>query len=260
MLSALAETEVRFRRSSQQGLLLETVLIRFALMERMVELEDVLRAMGDGGGAVPESSGGGGGRRPRPEQPAPRTHAQAEPVTARDARRGTRDAGAAEAEFPSPQATLDPRPTPPDPLDGIPTAASPRRTSRVPLPAELAERWDDVVAAAREVRPFLGTALEHALPTAVNARGEVMLELDAPDEIARQAIAAGAGDVAQAIGRYFDGITRVRITAGVTPADAPGVPRRYTAEEVRAERIAILRRRDPTLSAAIDALELEMLE
>jgi DNA polymerase-3 subunit gamma/tau len=289
MLAALAETESRFRRSSQQSLLLETVLIRFALMERMVELEDVLRAMGDGGGATgQESSGGGGGRRPRPEQPAPRTHAQAEPVTARDAgratrdaggeardarramrdaagdardaRRATRDAGAAEAEFLPTRAIPESRPTPPAPLDGTPVAAPPRRGSRVPLPAELAERWDDIVAAAREVRPFLGTALEKAVPTAVNARGDLLLELEEPDEIARQAIAAGAVDVAQAIGRYFDGITRVRITAGDAPAEAPGAARRYTAEEVRAERIAILRRRDPTLSAAIDALELEMLE
>ena len=164
------------------------------------------------------------------------------------------------AEFPSPQANPEPRPAQAEARDSKPAAAAPRRTSRVPLPADLAERWDDIVAAAREVRPFLGTALEKAVPVAVNGRGDLMLELEEPDEIARQAIAAGAVDVAQAIGRYFDGITRVRITAGVTPAEAPGAPRRYTAEEVRAERIAILRRRDPTLSAAIDALELEMLE
>jgi hypothetical protein len=137
----------------------------------------------------------------------------------------------------------------------------PVRPASPPLASILAERWDDIVAAAREVRPFLGSALEKAVPVVVNARGEVTLALEVPDEIAEQAIVAGATDVTDVIGRYFDGITRVRLTAPErTTAEPAAAPRRYTAEEVRAERIAILRRRDPTLAAAIDALDLELIE
>ena len=45
------------------------------------------------------------------------------------------------------------------------------------------------------------------------------------------------------------------------PATGPGEPpRRLTAESVRSERLAMLRRRDPTLDAAVDALDLELLD
>jgi DNA polymerase III subunit gamma/tau len=264
MLAAIGESEQRFRRSNQQALLLETLLIRFALMDRVVELEEVLRAMGDGAPAsAAAASSGSGGRRPRPEPPAPRTDAQAGPAETardagrtRDARRGTRDArDGREAAPPAPA------PQPSAARTGPLGQPPPRPASRIAHPAQLAERWDDVVAAAREARPFLGAALEKAMPSAVTARGELTLTLEEPDEIAERAIGAGAAEVVQAIGRYFDGITRVRITPnGERAPDPAAAPRRYTAEEVRAERIAILRRRDPTLAAAIDALELELLD
>jgi DNA polymerase-3 subunit gamma/tau len=245
MLALLNETEIRFRKSGQQQLLLESMLVRFALMDRVVELEDVLRALGNGAPAEPIGSGGaGGGRRPRPESPAPRTNAQAAPAIARDR-------------------AVDPAPAPAQTVAATRTLsdAAPSRTTTIPLPSALAERWDDVVAAAREVRPFLGSALMKASPVAVNARGEVTLELDEPDEIAEQAITSGAADVTAVLARYFDGITRIRLTAPRAPtAEAAAPPRRLTAEEVRAERIAILRRRDPTLAAAIDALDLELIE
>jgi DNA polymerase-3 subunit gamma/tau len=267
MLAGLAETEMRFRRSGQQQLLLETLLIRFALMERTVELEEVLRALGDGAAAA--ESAGGGGRRPRPEPPAPRTNAQAGAGTAREAGRATRDAGSVsrdaggatrDAEVPAPEtSTVSPRPA----SRVAHPAARPTRDPRPSTPDInlLTERWDDVVAAAREARPFLGTALERASPSAVNARGEVLLSLDVPDEIAEQAIINGSDEIARAIARYCDGVTRVRLLhRSGAPAEPAAPSRRYTAEEVRVERIANLKRRDPTLSAAIDALDLELIE
>ena len=253
MLALLNETEIRFRKSGQQQLLLETMLVRFALMDRVVELEDVLRALGNGAPAEPIGSGaggGGGGRRTRPDPPAPRQNAQAAPAIARD--RAPEEAPRAAEEAPRAAAVPAPR---------LVAAPAPSRTTTIPLPSALVERWDDIVAAAREVRPFLGSALMKAAPSAVNARGEITLSLDEPDEIAEQAIVSGAADVAAVIGRYFDGITRVRLTASARPTAEPAAaPRRLTAEEVRTERIAILRRRDPTLAAAIDALDLELIE
>ena len=266
MLAVLSETELRFRRSGQQQMLLETMLVRFALMDRVVELEDVLRALGDGAPAA--ESSGGGVRRARPEPPAPRTTAQAGPAIARDERDAPSDVAAAPPlDLRSGEArgtSYDPRASRESPgamTLGVAPASPVRHMANLPLPSALAERWDDIIAAAREVRPFLGSALEKAAPGAINARGEITLTLEEPDEIAQQAITSGAEEVTRVIGRYFDGITRVRLTAPERPTAEPAAsPRRYTAEEVRAERIAILRRRDPTLAAAIDALDLELID
>ncbi|MBA3670915.1 MAG: DNA polymerase III subunit gamma/tau, partial [Gemmatimonadaceae bacterium] len=60
MLTAVTELEPRFRKSGQQQLLLEGLLVRFALLDRTVSLEAMLRGMGSGGGSLPD------------EQPAPR--------------------------------------------------------------------------------------------------------------------------------------------------------------------------------------------
>ncbi|HMA25090.1 MAG TPA: DNA polymerase III subunit gamma/tau, partial [Gemmatimonadaceae bacterium] len=47
MLQAIGELEPRFRKSGQQQLLIETLLVRFALLDRAIELEDVLRSLDD---------------------------------------------------------------------------------------------------------------------------------------------------------------------------------------------------------------------
>ncbi len=51
MLNILSELEPRFRKSGQQQLLVELVLVRFALLDRTLALEEVLRGIGTGGGS-----------------------------------------------------------------------------------------------------------------------------------------------------------------------------------------------------------------
>ena len=58
MLQALGELEPRFKKSGQQQLLVETLLVRFALLDRSVELEEVLRSLGGGSGSARRSSSG----------------------------------------------------------------------------------------------------------------------------------------------------------------------------------------------------------
>src|SRR5687768_9049712 len=50
MLNAIAELEPRFKRSTQQRLLLETLLVRFALIDRTVDLEEIFARLGAGAG------------------------------------------------------------------------------------------------------------------------------------------------------------------------------------------------------------------
>ncbi|HSA54172.1 MAG TPA: DNA polymerase III subunit gamma/tau, partial [Gemmatimonadaceae bacterium] len=65
MLTMLSELEPRFRRSTQQQLLLETTLVRFALLDRTVVIEELLRELGPGEverEEPPHPAGGAGGR------------------------------------------------------------------------------------------------------------------------------------------------------------------------------------------------------
>ena len=96
MLSALAELEQRFRKSGQQQLLLETLLVRFALLDRTVAIEDVLRGLGDGGspgggsrssGSATSTSQGRGSDAPRESFSAPTTRRAAADVAPRPADR-----------------------------------------------------------------------------------------------------------------------------------------------------------------------------
>src|SRR5919107_2188715 len=57
MLQALGELEPRFRKSAQQQMLLETLLVRFALLDRAVQLEEVLRGLSGGAGHGGATSG-----------------------------------------------------------------------------------------------------------------------------------------------------------------------------------------------------------
>src|SRR5215467_10251486 len=57
MLQLITEIEPRFKKSGQQQLLVETLLVRFALMDRAVEIEGLIRSIGGGAG----NSGGGSG-------------------------------------------------------------------------------------------------------------------------------------------------------------------------------------------------------
>src|SRR5436190_9340318 len=59
MLSIATELEPRFRKSAQQQLLLEAMLVRFALLDRTVSLEDMLRGLGGGRGGGAGSDRGG---------------------------------------------------------------------------------------------------------------------------------------------------------------------------------------------------------
>jgi DNA polymerase-3 subunit gamma/tau len=59
MISAVNALEPTFRKSSQQQLLIEMLLVRMALLDRTVDLEDLLKELGgDGGGERAQSASG----------------------------------------------------------------------------------------------------------------------------------------------------------------------------------------------------------
>jgi DNA polymerase-3 subunit gamma/tau len=264
MLQLITEIEPRFKKSGQQQLLVETLLVRFALMDRAVDIEGLIRSMGSGGGA---NTGGGG---------ASSTQSRANaPTTAR--RDSYADAAA------SPPTSASPRPVPP---------AAPRPSARADGPAvraELAEgepvkirgqqfevvavvtpktepldldkvtaMWDEMVERVRATKPMLAAALSHAMPAAVNAAGVVTIEPDEPNDIYIHAINTSRPEIVAMLRERFPGVERVEIRRDEQAAAAP--PKRLTDEMVRAERVAALRKRDPLLDAAIEALDLDVAD
>jgi hypothetical protein len=156
--------------------------------------------------------------------------------------------------------TASPRQAPPT---SPPAPAGAARETAVALSAppdvnRVAERWDDLVAALRAAgKSVCATALEHAAPVTVNARGEVTIALDEANPIYEQALEAANGELAGVLRQWFGGVQRVSVRPAVA-GSAP--PARLTDEMVRSERLTALRRRDPVLGAAIDALDLDLAD
>ncbi|HTE43987.1 MAG TPA: DNA polymerase III subunit gamma/tau [Gemmatimonadaceae bacterium] len=278
MLQALGELEPRFRKSGQQQLLIETLLVRFALLDQSIALEDMLRAFGGSGSGSPspspsaprrEPSSGGGtggpggfsasaagnsGASPKSDtRSAPRAESSASTVSSvssvSSVTSGSRPAVAA-------------RPTPSAATQLAPQA-QPRVLTDVAVDvldlAKLTGRWDVLVERLRSGgKPMLATALEHSSPLAVTAGGVVTIELDEPNDIYAHAISTGRTEIVALLGEWFVGVSRVDLKRDEqTPVAAP---KRLTEEMVRADRIASLRKRDPVLNAAIDALDLDVVD
>lgn len=256
MLSAIGELEPRFRKSGQQQLLIETLLVRFALLDRTVAIEELLRGLSSSGGDVPAS---------RPSPPAsrpetPRTRRDTAPRTAiEDAPRNV--ATTTPNEHP---VLASPAPTLADIAPPVPRASAP------PVPpsgkpadtldlSRVTGRWDELVARLRaDGKRVLASALEHALPVAVTAGGDLSIELDEPNEFLAQAIDAGRAEVLGVLRQWFAGVRVVRLRQ--SPERTTAAPTRVTDEMVRADRLNSLKKRDPILGAAIDELDLDVIE
>ena len=253
MLHALGELEPRFRKSAQQQLLLETLLVRFALLDRTVELEDVLRSLsgvGVGGGAGgadarPEAASGRGPAAGTSRAGAP---AVAPSVTVKPAPAMLEDS---RASAPATPAVARPQPRPEPPASSVGAAGS------APDLNVLVERWDAVTATVRAAgRGILAAALEHVYPVAVTGTGVVTVEVG--DGASAPVVEAGQADILAALRATFAGVQRLVVRAAA--AAEPPAARRVTAESVKTDRTATLRRKDPTLNAAIDALDLDLVE
>jgi DNA polymerase-3 subunit gamma/tau len=231
MLTALTELEPRFRRSGQQQLLLETALVRFALIDKTVDVEALLRSLG-GAGTAAESS--------RPAVHPERSEAPSRPQSAPPRREPTMEARPVQNTQPKPVV---------EPMG-----------DRPPLDANaLAGRWDTLVARLRQGgKTLLATAIEHAMPTVVTSRGDITVALDEPNDFYAKAIQSGATDVVAVLRDWFSPVERVHLEGLGKQPSTP--PKRLTDEDVKAQKLEALRKRDPILSAAIDALDLEVID
>jgi DNA polymerase-3 subunit gamma/tau len=258
MLTMLVEIEPHFRRSGQQQLLFETLLVRFALLDRTIGLEEILRGLDS-----PSSSGGGGGGTGRREAPPVGAPRLASPPLMSDSRRISEPPAPSRSSIKSPDSQGTPR--------QVAKAAEPRAAAEPMIADEapvqrkkhpldlnrLAEHWDDIVEHVRASgRGMVAAALNEATPNAVTAGGIVTIGVTS-DALA-DALQSGSDSILAALRGIFDGVEKVSVKAMV---DGPAAARpRLTAENVLADRVATLRKRDPMLNAAIDALDLRLIE
>jgi len=202
LLTILGESEERLSRSANQRLLVEILLLRWSMLDRTVELSEVIEAL----------------------------------------RTGKGDEGRAKGNAPAPAA-----PSPP-PL-------SPTGQKLEPTLDNVRSVWPAIVADARAKTPLLGSLLAEAEVVAVDGR---MVTLRPGHAVHAEGLERQRETIAQSIGRYVSEAPRVRIAETRSPV-APG-PERMTEDRANAERLKSLRAKDPTLSAAVDALDLELLE
>ncbi len=268
MLNAVAELEPKFRKSSQQQVLLEAALVRFALMDRTVELEEVLREIGGsaGGGSMAVR---GSGPRPSPSPSSPPLRAESGPSREASAplRQSSEPRASVRAEAPKGSSASRSRLEDVAPVASRQTFASLGNTALKPEPVQaavlsldintIAAGWDDVVASLRRERPVIATILEHATPTGVSVNGVLTVQLD-PGFIAE--IPPGrATEITEALAPHVPGISRIIVRAPEAKTRG-GPPRRLTAESVNSDRLAALRKRDAVLSEAIEVLDLELID
>jgi DNA polymerase-3 subunit gamma/tau len=237
MLNALSEIEIRFKRSSQQQLLVETLLVRFALLDRSVAIEDVLEALDKGGG---NSGGKGGGKGGNLGETAERPVARSGPPKATSA-------------------TSAPR--------GAPTSSLAHDVVAESRPAIAADvnavtaRWDDLIAQVRgSGKVLLAAALEASAPASITAAGELTIVLDEPNDFHERALESGKADILVVLTEWFAGLSRLNVRREQKGGATQAPPKRVTDEMVKTERLSALRKQNPGLGAAIDTLDLEVME
>ncbi|MBX3175070.1 MAG: DNA polymerase III subunit gamma/tau [Gemmatimonadaceae bacterium] len=265
MLTLIVEIEPHLKRSGQQQLLFETLLVRCALLDRTVALEEVLRGMGAGSGSAGDAgstarsgswaSGGfaGGGGEPSRRMAPPSVARDSAPQRAAPAHAVEAAPARVAAPPPAPRSAAPARPAAPAPSIAD---AAPAKGGPVALEInKLVEHWEGIVdAIVADGRALLGAALGHATPTAVTASGTVTLTVDASAQA--ELIGEQESAILAALRKRFANVTKLKVKA----ADGDAAPRRLNEHAVKADRIAMLRKQSKLLDAAVDALDLELMD
>jgi len=243
MLRLLAESETAIRRSASPRLVVETLLLRWTLMDRTVDLAEVLRAgasEGDAGLAAPAS-----GATKRPARPVEES-AAVPPAGAPNPR----------PRAPVPRdRSLAPEPTAP-PAEAPPAAP----VRQVPFALEaIGAEWAGIAAAVKAESKFLGEAVSKARPT-VAAAPALTLTFAPADSLHWEKVEREATTVESVLARILGGPVRLVVEMASSEGGAPQKARRLSSAEIRSERLGSLRATDPALDTAADELDLEIVD
>ena len=232
-MSSAMESDGSLRRTGRPRVLVEMLLLRMSYLDRTVELEEIIRALG--GAPLPDPASPE--RAPKPDPPAevparPRSGASPEP--------------ASESAMPSPASAAR----------GSPVSRTPRR---------LADAWRALVADGKRFGPGLKVAMQAA--TVVKETGDGRLALEIPrgpfaeklrspsvlrDLEAALALHSGRDSAKISIMAEGDGS---EATAQIASSSA-----RVSEDTVRATRLQELVRQAPHLERAVAELDLELVD
>jgi hypothetical protein len=119
--------------------------------------------------------------------------------------------------------------------------------------------WPDIARAAREQSRFLGEALASARPVSVNGPA-VTLALPTGNDIHVEALTRQKEAVETLLAQSSGHAIRLSLAEASGSAAPTPPPRRLSEGQARAERLKVLKGRDPALEAAAESLDLEVLE
>ena len=228
MLRLLTDSEALIRRSANARLVVETLLLRWAMMDRTVELRQVLE--GNEAGSRPAGPPG------TPATPSRQAGAPGRQTSAET--RILRDTAAASPAL---------APSPPNPGAAGSGAAG------------LAEAWPEIVADVRIRSPFLGAALAGTTPGSVEGI-TLPLVLAESNPLFAERIQAEAAAVEEVVQRHTGQTLRSRVIVAGSEGAAGPKPRPITESSLRADRLRSFRAKDPALDTAAEALDLEIVD
>jgi DNA polymerase-3 subunit gamma/tau len=236
MLQLLNDNEVNIRRNLNSRLTVETLLLRWAMLDRIVDLEEVLRAGQRSGGAagpvVGKQGSGEVGKTPEGNPPPP---------AARSAERQSKDASA------------------PPSVPASPLAASPLPTAKLaPSIEAIRAGWPAIVVAARVQSRFLGELLASVDPAEL-ALPWLSVVMKESNQLFAERLEQEASKVEEILTRTLGQPVRLRVTMAV-PEGGPPAKRRISDASIKADRLREFRSKDPTLDTAADALDLEIVD
>ncbi|HZE76386.1 MAG TPA: DNA polymerase III subunit gamma/tau [Gemmatimonadales bacterium] len=221
MLKLLADNETAIRRSANARLVVETLLLRWAMLDRIVDLQQVIEGAPAGGQADRRAGG-------QADSESPALVSASRALT---------------AELPPAR----------------PPARLPASTIEFSLDG-LRGAWPEIVAAVRERRAFLGEATATAEP-AEAAPPWLTIRLPESSALFVQPLQEQAAVVEEILSQVLGQPVRLRVVAGTAAGPvAPAPPKRISDASIRADRLKSLRARDPALDLAADALDLEIVE
>ncbi|MEO8225782.1 MAG: DNA polymerase III subunit gamma/tau [Gemmatimonadota bacterium] len=229
MLRLLTDNETAIRRSANSRLVVETLLLRWTMLDRVVDLERVIT------GAAPASA-------TRTAPPSRPTLPPA-PVAAR-----------AERPAPAPVSRSAPHAVNAEAL------ASPPDADTVPFTLDgLREQWPAILGLVRERSRFLGEALAGTDPVAVEPP-LLTVALGSPNPLFLERLEQQAMVIEEIVGRAVGAPVRLRIGSGAPSASAEPRARRMSEASIRADRLKGFRAQDAALDTAADELDLEIVD